>query len=127
MAVEKQRRILDKHPHIVVATPGRLWKLMKEVPLYCIVTLHSPLLQEGHPHLCSLQQLQFFVLDEADRMIEHGHFVELSLIIERISTDPRPPSCRTFIFSATLTLPHCRIDKRRAKRKVTGQQTLGNK
>ena len=33
MAIEKQRRILDKQPHIVVATPGRLWKLMKEVTL----------------------------------------------------------------------------------------------
>lgn len=90
-----------------------------------IVHFHYLLFQESHPHLCSLQQLQFFVLDEADRMIEHGHFVELSLIVERILADPRPSSCRTFIFSATLTLPRCRVGKGRAKKNVTGQQSLG--
>ena len=58
-------------------------------------------------------------------MIEHGHFVELSLIVERISADPKPPSCRTFIFSATLTLPRRRVGKGRVKKNVTGQQTLG--
>ena len=31
MAVEKQERLLRQLPPIVVATPGRLWKLMSEV------------------------------------------------------------------------------------------------
>lgn len=28
MSAEKQQRVLKKHPHIVVATPGRLWELI---------------------------------------------------------------------------------------------------
>lgn len=30
MAQEKQERVLKKCPEIVVATPGRLWELVKE-------------------------------------------------------------------------------------------------
>ena len=43
---------------VVVATPGRLWELM----------------QEGHTHLTDMSNLAFFVLDEADRMVQTGHF-----------------------------------------------------
>lgn len=43
---------------VVVATPGRLWELM----------------QEGHAHLTDMSCLGFFVLDEADRMVQQGHF-----------------------------------------------------
>lgn len=43
---------------VVVATPGRLWELM----------------QEGHAHLTNMSNLAFFVLDEADRMVQQGHF-----------------------------------------------------
>ena len=43
---------------VVVATPGRLWELM----------------QAGHAHLTDMSQLSFFVLDEADRMVQQGHF-----------------------------------------------------
>ncbi len=31
MATEKQERLLKQRPQIVVATPGRLWKLMSDV------------------------------------------------------------------------------------------------
>ena len=31
MASQKQERLLNYCPQIVVATPGRLWKMMKEV------------------------------------------------------------------------------------------------
>ncbi len=31
MAVQKQQRLLSKHPNIIVATPGRLWELFSEV------------------------------------------------------------------------------------------------
>ena len=43
---------------VVVATPGRLWELM----------------QEGRAHLTDMSCLGFFVLDEADRMVQQGHF-----------------------------------------------------
>lgn len=65
MAPQKQERLLKKRPHIIVGTPGRLWELMAG----------------GERHLVELQSLSFFVLDEADRMVEKGHFHELQSII----------------------------------------------
>ena len=39
----------------------------------------------GHAdHLADLTALRFLVLDEADRMIEAGHFAELNLIVDAI-------------------------------------------
>ncbi|KAJ7345135.1 hypothetical protein JRQ81_001085 [Phrynocephalus forsythii] len=90
MAPQKQQRILKKKPEIVIATPGRLWELI----------------QEKHPHLSSLRQLRCLVIDEADRMVEKGHFVELSQLLEMLSDSQYNPKRQTFVFSATLTLIH---------------------
>lgn len=91
MAAVKQERILAKCPEIVVATPGRLWELVNE----------------GNPHLNKLQDINFLVVDETDRMIEKGHFEELQSIIERLNSDPvKKVQRQNFIFSATLTLTH---------------------
>ncbi len=54
LALVKQERLLGKRPAIVVATPGRLWALMRD----------------GHAHLTDLSALSFLVLDEADRMVQ---------------------------------------------------------
>ncbi|XP_068655059.1 DEAD-box ATP-dependent RNA helicase 13 [Aristolochia californica] len=107
MSTEKQERLLKKRPQIIVGTPGRLWELMSG----------------GHEHLIELQSLSFFVLDEADRMIENGHFHELQSIIDLLPTTKGPnegnlqstKNCetilslprkkrQTFVFSATIAL-----------------------
>nr|CAB3485093.1 unnamed protein product [Digitaria exilis] len=107
LSMEKQERLLKMKPEIVVATPGRLWELMSM----------------NNQHLVELHSLSFFVLDEADRMIERGHFHELQSIIEMLpltnSSDEQAartmPNCetvpilqkkkrQTFVFSATLAL-----------------------
>ncbi|KAJ4746272.1 ATP-dependent RNA helicase MAK5 [Rhynchospora pubera] len=103
MSLEKQERLLKRRPHIVVGTPGRLWELMSS----------------GHQHLVELNSLSFFVLDEADRMIEGGHFHELQSIIDMLpvtsgsgtesSDGQTEPSMQrkkrqTFVFSATIAL-----------------------
>ncbi|KAG8369760.1 hypothetical protein BUALT_Bualt14G0047200 [Buddleja alternifolia] len=107
MSSEKQERLLRGRPEIVVGTPGRLWELMSG----------------GEDHLVELHSLSFFVLDEADRMIETGHFRELQSIIDMLpmgseSTESRPQNTQncvtfaslqrkkrqTFVFSATLAL-----------------------
>ncbi|XP_040379589.1 DEAD-box ATP-dependent RNA helicase 13 [Oryza brachyantha] len=107
LSMEKQERLLKRKPEIVVGTPGRLWELMST----------------GNQHLLKLHSLSFFVLDEADRMIERGHFHELQSIIEMLpvtnGSDEQAvgtmPSCetvpilqikkrQTFVFSATLAL-----------------------
>ncbi|XP_030459396.1 DEAD-box ATP-dependent RNA helicase 13 isoform X1 [Syzygium oleosum] len=107
MSTEKQERLLEARPEIVVGTPGRLWELMSG----------------GEIHLVELHSLSFFVLDEADRMIEDGHFRELQSIIDMLPTtnssveegSQSMQSCvtisniqrkkrQTFVFSATIAL-----------------------
>ena len=49
-----------------MATPGRFWELTTSGDV---------------SYLRDLSQLKFFIIDEADRMIEEGHFKELDDII----------------------------------------------
>ena len=70
LAKPKQDRLLLEAPEIVVATPGRLYEM----------------LNEGITYLADFSKLQYFVLDEADRMIENGHFKELDFIMSRLPT-----------------------------------------
>uniref|UniRef100_A0A8C9GY71 ATP-dependent RNA helicase n=1 Tax=Piliocolobus tephrosceles TaxID=591936 RepID=A0A8C9GY71_9PRIM len=90
MSMQKQQRMLSRRPEIVVATPGRLWELIKE----------------KHYHLRNLRQLRCLVVDEADRMVEKGHFAELSQLLEMLSDSQYNPKRQTLVFSATLTLVH---------------------
>ncbi|KAK6905469.1 hypothetical protein I203_106298 [Kwoniella mangroviensis CBS 8507] len=65
LSAQKQKRILDRGCDILVATPGRLWDLIK-----------------ADDDLASgIRTLRFLVIDEADRMIENGHFAELENIV----------------------------------------------
>ncbi|XP_073494411.1 ATP-dependent RNA helicase DDX24 [Phyllobates terribilis] len=90
MAPQKQERVLNRRPEIVIATPGRLWEMIKE----------------RHPHLCNLRKLRCLVIDEADRMVEKGHYAELSQLLEMLSDSHYNRQRQTFVFSATLTLIH---------------------
>lgn len=74
-----QVKALEKDPHFVVATPGRL----------------ADHLTKGHLYLNGLEML---VLDEADRMLDLGFAKELTLINERADHRKR----QTLMFSATL-------------------------
>ncbi|XP_061340168.1 DEAD-box ATP-dependent RNA helicase 13 [Gastrolobium bilobum] len=104
---EKQERLLKARPEIVVGTPGRLWELMSS----------------GEKHLVELHSLSFFVLDEADRMVQSGHFKELQSIIDMLPMSNIPTednfqyaqNCltvssyqrkkrQTLVFSATVAL-----------------------
>ena len=58
LAQVKQQRVLASKPAVVVATPGRLWDLMRE----------------GQAFLTDLSHLSFLILDEADKMVQQGHF-----------------------------------------------------
>lgn len=109
--MQKQLRILGRGLDILIATPGRLWDLIEE----------DEKLSE------QLKNLRFLVLDEADRMIEVGHFAELDNIIrlttregKAVKTDEaflsnedatvrsedgekEETPMQTFVFSATLS------------------------
>lgn len=74
----RQVQELDRGAHILVATPGRLLDLMNQ----------------GH---VDLQSLEFFVLDEADRMLDMGFLPDLKRIIQHL-----PRRRQSLFFSATL-------------------------
>lgn len=71
---------LSKHPHIVVATPGRLADHLTSCDTF------------------TLQKIKFLVLDEADRLLE-GHFDEQLKVI----FDALPKQKQMLLFSATMT------------------------
>ncbi len=72
---------LAKGVHIVVATPGRLLDLIDQ-------------------EYCSLAKLQYFVLDEADRMLDMGFMPDVQRIVDML------PSKRQSVFlSATMPAP----------------------
>eukprot|EP00592_Proboscia_alata_P000407 CAMPEP_0194369116 /NCGR_PEP_ID=MMETSP0174-20130528/17375_1 /TAXON_ID=216777 /ORGANISM="Proboscia alata, Strain PI-D3" /LENGTH=975 /DNA_ID=CAMNT_0039145853 /DNA_START=21 /DNA_END=2948 /DNA_ORIENTATION=+ len=70
MSVQKQKRLLDKRPAIVVGTPGRLWELMSKDP---------------HVHFSDFSHLQYVVVDEADRMIMQNSFPQLRQIFGAVN------------------------------------------
>lgn len=76
--VDAQIRKLQRSPHIVVATPGRLIDHMKRETV-------------------SLGKLQMLVLDEADQMLHMGFLPDVESIISQT-----PKARQTMLFSATM-------------------------
>ncbi|CBQ67644.1 related to MAK5-ATP-dependent RNA helicase [Sporisorium reilianum SRZ2] len=138
MSEQKQRRLLDGRSRqgdrkagvdIIVATPGRLWEMTR---------LDDNL-------AARIKQTRFLVLDEADRMVEVGHFAEMEHILNLVNrSEGRRPSegkdgqlpqddddesevethgvkpsanMQTFVFSATLSKALQINLKRRRKQK----------
>lgn len=66
LSAQKQARIVERGADVLVATPGRLWDLLKT--------------NDGFA--ASVRTLRFLVIDEADRMIETGHYAELETIVK---------------------------------------------
>ena len=75
----KQVQALFKGVDIVVATPGRLLDLLNQRKL-------------------TLNNVEFFVLDEADRMLDMGFIHDIKKIIARL-----PHKRQSFFFSATMS------------------------
>lgn len=75
-----QASALEKRPHIVVATPGRLGLLVSK-------------------HSLDLSRVRFVVLDEADRLLDPTYLLDLKTILDACSSDKR----QTLMFSATMT------------------------
>ena len=85
MSVQKQKRIIERGIDIIVATPGRLWDLLEEVGYSFCATLSNlanQIYNQDEGLAESIRNIRFLVLDEADRMIETGHFKELEKIIK---------------------------------------------
>jgi len=96
MDQNKQTLMLSEKPHVIVATPGRLAELLSRfvsISLCCLTFLRSTNLR--------LNKVKFFVMDEADRLLdtEDGDFGEdLTKIVEKL-----PENRQTLMYSATLS------------------------
>ena len=73
-----QVKLLSKGVDIIVATPGRLLDLINQ-------------------GFCALNKIQFFVLDEADRMLDMGFIRDVQKIVKML-----PAKRQTLFFSATM-------------------------
>lgn len=85
LSQEKQNRQLKGNPDLIIATPGRLNELMEfDQDVRGMIT-----------------RVKFLILDEADRMVQVGHYKELDDILSRILKYPND-SRQILLFSATL-------------------------
>ncbi|KAL6430925.1 hypothetical protein ACFW04_007012 [Cataglyphis niger] len=80
MDMHAQGLLLEKKPHIIIATPGRLVDHLENTKGF------------------NLRQLKFLVMDEADRILNMDFEVEVDKILRVI-----PRERRTLLFSATMT------------------------
>lgn len=78
VAWEQQKRGLEMGADIVIATPGRL---LSHIKLGSV----------------DLSKVSFFVLDEADRMLDMGFYDDIMQVYKQL-----PPYCQTIMFSATM-------------------------
>lgn len=81
MDYDRQRRLLNEHPDLVVATPGRLIDFLQQ-------------------HAVSLDKVETLIIDEADRMLDMGFIPDVKRIISRLRG---PETRQTMLFSATLS------------------------
>jgi len=79
MNIERQIRDLKRQPHVIIGTPGRLKDLLNRKAL-------------------RLNQVNTFVLDEADRMLDMGFINDIRFVAGLLPTDRQ-----TLCFSATMT------------------------
>ncbi|KAL8917553.1 MAG: hypothetical protein Q9172_005793 [Xanthocarpia lactea] len=95
LAPQKQQRNLA-NADIIIGTPGRLWEIISST----------------NGLMPWLRQINYLVLDEADRLLSEGHFKELEEILDTLNktdTDDHQtlgnpfPSRQTLIFSATFS------------------------
>jgi superfamily II DNA/RNA helicase len=78
IAWEQQKRGLEKGADIVIATPGRL---LSHIKLETV----------------DLSHVSYFVLDEADRMLDMGFYDDIMQVYKQL-----PTSCQIVMFSATM-------------------------
>jgi ATP-dependent RNA helicase DDX3X len=79
--IQQQLRLIDRGCHLLVATPGRLVDILERRRL-------------------SFKNIQYLVLDEADRMLDMGFEPQVRRIVEGEDM-PLPAERQTLLFSAT--------------------------
>lgn len=94
LAIQKQQRLIANNPAVIVATPGRFLEL----------------LESSNSLIETFSKTDILVLDEADRMLQQGHFKELEDALNLLGTNSfkadgkknfRKSNRQTLVFSAT--------------------------
>lgn len=99
LSQDKQLRTLRKlRPEIVIATPGRLYDIVQSDSV-------------DHLNVQSVASIRTLVIDEADRMVQKGHFEEMLKLIDILKESKQfrrtdDFQFRVYLFSATLTFLH---------------------
>ena len=78
LSLEKQLRQLEERGgvDVIIATPGRLWEVVSE----------------GRGWIEKLKQgLKFLVVDEADRLLQEGHFKEVEELLDLLAREVEEP------------------------------------
>ncbi|GAD04423.1 DEAD/DEAH box helicase [Porphyromonas crevioricanis] len=78
IAWEQQRKGMEMGADVLIATPGRL-------------------ISHINMKSADLSQVSFFVLDEADRMLDMGFYDDIMQVYKQL-----PKTCQTLMFSATM-------------------------
>ncbi|KAH3660506.1 hypothetical protein OGAPHI_007092 [Ogataea philodendri] len=90
LSIQKQERLLGLKPRVIIATPGRFLELLEKKTETAVQLASSDIL----------------VFDEADRLLQDGHFEELTKILE-ILYNHRPKQgfakFQSLVFSATFS------------------------
>lgn len=102
LAVQKQIRLLEKRPSVIVGTPGRLWELFDNAGDVKNLDLTS-----------AMKTIKFLVLDEADRLLQDGHFSEIEKILDFVNSGEEK---QTLVFSATF--------QKQLQQKLKGKKTF---
>lgn len=85
LAIQKQLRLLESQPAIIVGTPGRILEILEQMP---------------STQIALYQKVETFVLDEADRLVRDKSFEELDKIFGVIGQGLHKTR-QTMVFSAT--------------------------
>lgn len=106
-----QKSKLKSHPHVIVATPGRLVDLINQ-------------------KLIDLTSLKALILDEADRMLSMGFEDDLKFLLSQThqvgAEKSSRASCQTWLFSATMGPGIKRILNKYLSEPVIIEQTSAN-
>lgn len=96
LSIAKQRARLARGSDIVVATPGRLWEVLRE---------------DGSLMRAFREGVEFVIVDEADRLLSEGHFKEARDVLDGLDryetvegeedSVPKLTDRQTLVFSAT--------------------------
>lgn len=97
LSQDKQLRMLKRRPEIIIATPGRLYDIVESDSI-------------DHLNVHSIASIKTLVIDEADRMVQKGHFKEMLKIIDIVKDSKvhrtEDSLFRVYLYSATLTFLH---------------------